>query len=139
MTGSGRSSETDRSRDAPRPLPPPTQHPAKAGSLFPKIRELFGKLAEFLTGKPTPYAAARRKRRDEDTRRLYKRLAMKVLAPVMRSIATADDFNCFTPPDALDETQRLMLRERRNQDAMQQPGHSQVFSYDQQNNLSPRF
>jgi hypothetical protein len=81
----------------------------------------------------------RRRRRDEDTRGLFKKLAMKILAPVVRSIFGLDDFNCFTPPDELDETQRLMQREYHSQQAISQHDHGQPFHYDQTNHLSPRF
>jgi hypothetical protein len=50
-----------------------------------KIKELFGKVAEAVTGKPTPLLAAKRKRRREETRGGFVALA-RVVTKIRRSI-----------------------------------------------------
>jgi hypothetical protein len=52
------------------------------------LKEAFGKLAEAVTGKPTPALVARRKRRDEGERgfRMYAPLAERLPAPVQRAV-----------------------------------------------------
>ena len=80
----------------------------------------------------------RRRKRTEDTCGLFKKLAMKILAPVLRSVFDADDFNWLTPPDELDETQRLLQRERYSQDAMWQQHDNEASHRDQTNHLFPR-
>lgn len=91
-----------------------------------------------LTGKAAaPKPKGRRKRRDEDTRGLFKKLAMKILAPVARSIFHAE-FAWFMPPDELDETQRLMKRQAHSQDDAWQRHADAAFPQDHQDHLSPR-
>lgn len=85
--------------------------------------------------KPKP---KRRRRRDDDTRGLFKKLAMKILAPVARSMFPVD-FAWFMPPDEPDETQRLLGRQWRSQDDTRQQHDNQAFRSDQSNHLSPRF
>jgi len=114
--------------------PPGSDRPR---SLFGAIKQLFRAVAKAVTTHPTPKPKRRRKR-DEDTRGLFKKLAMKILAPVMRSIFHHDDFNCFTPPDELDETQRLLMREQHSRYALWQHDHNHASDYDQSNHLSPR-
>jgi hypothetical protein len=60
--------------------------PAKA-PLFSagKLKQLFGKMAEVLTGKPTPSLTARRKRRGE-TEGAFNLAAVKVAVRVLQSI-----------------------------------------------------
>jgi hypothetical protein len=90
-----------------------------------------------LTGKSTAPKPKRRRKRGEDTRSLFKRLAMKILAPVVRAIFELGDFNCFTPPDELDETQRRMMRQWHSQDETWQQHGNDAFRNDQQNYPSP--
>lgn len=63
---------------------------------------------------------------------------MKILAPAPETIFALWDFNCFMPPAPLDETQRLLLRERYSQDALSQSPQNQAFHYDHSTHLSPR-
>lgn len=82
----------------------------------------------------------RRRKREDDTRGLFKKLAMKILAPAPETIFALGDFNCFTPPAALDETQRRLLRERTSQNALWRTHqhHNQPVHYDHSTHLSPR-
>jgi len=62
--------------------------PAPRPSFGQAIKELFGRVAEVLTGKPTPALVARRRRRDEGERgfRMYAAPIAEVLpAPVQRA------------------------------------------------------
>jgi hypothetical protein len=102
-----------------------------------KIRELFGKIAAAVTGKPTPSLKARRKKRGEDTRGLFRKLAMKVFNRLVRTIPEPDPW--FMPPGELDDTQRLLMRQRQAQEGFWQQQHNQAFHYDPRNHLSPRF
>jgi hypothetical protein len=108
-------------------------------SLAGAIKQLFWEAKKAITGAvPALKPKRRRRKRDEDTRGLFKKLAMKLLAPVVRSIFDPGDFHWFTPPDELDETQRLMRREWQNQGAMQQhSADNQASHHDQSNHLSP--
>jgi len=63
---------------------------------------------------------------------------MKILARAPETIFALRDFNCFTPPDALDETQRLLFRERTSQNWQTHQDHSQTVDYDHSTHLSPR-
>jgi hypothetical protein len=67
--------ETVESRDSGS-FPRPTQDRSKIGRLKENIKDLFGKLAELVTGKPTPSFAKRRKRREE-TGRSFQRTARR--------------------------------------------------------------
>lgn len=63
-----------------------TIEPAKPRSrLALHIKELFGKLAEAVTSKPTPTLAAKRKRREETSRafNLARRLTIKVTRSIL--------------------------------------------------------
>lgn len=103
------------------------------------IKRLFSKIAKAVIMELAPKPRRRRKRED-DTRGLFKRLAMKILAPAPETIFALWDFNCFTPPAALDETQRLLLRERISQNVLwqTQQNHNQAVHYDHSTHLSPR-
>ena len=73
----------------PRPEPrSKIEQPAPRPSFGTAIKELFGKLAEAITGKPTPALVARRKRREEGERgfRMYAApIAERLPAPVQRA------------------------------------------------------
>lgn len=101
------------------------------------IKRLFRKVAKAVITELAPKPRRKRKR-DDDTRGLFKRLAMKILAPVARAIFDPDDFNWSTPPEELDETQRLLMRERHGNNAFWQQEHNQDFHYDHSDHLSPR-
>jgi hypothetical protein len=84
---SARGSRTgnDESREGARNLPGSEQERSKTPAIRAKqLRELFGKVAEATTGQPTPYLAAKRKKRDE-TRRGFK-LARRLTVKVARSL-----------------------------------------------------
>jgi len=103
-----------------------------------KIKELFGKLAEAVTGKPTPSLAAKRKRRREETGGLFKRLAIKLLTIVAR-VKFPEPDPWYMPPAELDNTQRLLLRQRTAQDAYgPHQQHYQTFHSHPPSYLSPR-
>jgi hypothetical protein len=117
---------------------PAPQASAKPRSLGDAIKRLFGQVKKALTDKAAaPKPKGRRKRRDEDTRGLFKKLAMKILAPVARSIFHAD-FAWFMQPDELDETQRLMMRQAHSQDDAWQRHANAAFPQDHQDHLSLR-
>jgi len=65
--------------------------PAPRPSLGAAIKELFGKLAEAITGKPTPALVARRKRREEGERgfRMY---ATPIAERLSTPVQCATDF-----------------------------------------------
>jgi hypothetical protein len=46
----------------------------------------------------------------------FKRDYVPPFPRIAQSIFDADDFNCFTAPDELGETQRLMMRQMRSRD-----------------------
>jgi hypothetical protein len=115
----------------------PGEAKAQPRSIVGTIKQLFKDAVKALTGKSSAPKPKRRRKRTEDTRGLFKRLAMKILAPVVRSVFDADDFNWFTPPDEPDETQRLLQRERYAQDAAWQQHNDEAFRHDQTNHLFP--
>jgi hypothetical protein len=114
-------------------LEPPAEGKAQNRSFAGKIKDLFRNAMKALTGKSTAPKPKRRRKHGEDTRSLFKRLAMKLLAPVLRTIFELGDFNCFSPPDELDETERLMMRQWHSQDDMGQQHGNDAFRHDQQN------
>lgn len=116
----------------------PGEAKAHPRSIVGTIKQLFKDAMKALTGKSATPKPKRRRKRTEDTRGLFKRLAMKILAPVVRSVFDADDFNWFAPPDELDETQRLLQRERYSQNAMWQQHGNEALRDDRSNHLSPR-
>jgi hypothetical protein len=63
---------------------------------------------------------------------------MKILDPAPETIFALWDFNCFTPPAALDETQRLLLRERYSGAAFSQSHQIEAFHHDHSTGLSAR-
>ena len=66
---------------------------------------------------------------------MFQKVALKILLPVVRSIFdTAGDFNCFTPPNQLDDTQRLMRRQSSGHTPYQQ--QNQALQQHQTNYLS---
>jgi hypothetical protein len=109
----------------------------KPAGLGGSLKQLFGKVVKALTGKAAAPKPKRRRRRGEDTRGLFKKLAMKILAPVARSIFHAE-FGWFLPPDEPDETQRLMMRQWQRQDDNWQQDDNRALRSDQPNHLSPR-
>jgi hypothetical protein len=117
--------------------PPAAQPSAKPSGFGDAIKRLFGEVKKTLTGKAVALKPKRRRKRGEDTRGLFKKLAMKILAPVARSIFHAD-FAWFMPPDELDETQRLMMRQTHTQNDGWMPHANAAFPPDHQNHLSPR-
>lgn len=121
---------------SPGPNEKPTGQPAPRPSFGQAIKELFRAVAKAVITDLAPKPKRRRKR-DEDTRGLFKKLAMKILAPITRAIREPEPW--FKPPAALDDTQRWLMRERQRQNAFQQQQHQQAFHYDRRNHLSPRF
>jgi hypothetical protein len=101
------------------------------------IKRLFRAVAKAIITDHPPPKPKRRRKRDEDTRGLFKKLAMKILGPIARAISEPDPW--YMPPGELDDAQRLLMRERHRQDAFWQHQHNQAFHYDQRNHLSPRF
>lgn len=84
---------------------------------------------------PAPQPKQRRRKRSDDTRGLFKKLAIKVVIPAVTGVIFAlGDFNCFAPPEPLDETQRRLMRDRN----AQQWQHNQAFRQDRSSYLSPR-
>jgi len=110
---------------------------AKPRSFVGKIKQLFRDAIKAVTGKAPDPKPKRRSKRTDDTRGLFKKLAIKILGPVVRSVFDADDFNWFAPPDELDETQRLLQRERYSQDAMWQQHDTEASHPDRTNHLFP--
>jgi len=110
----------------------------KPAGLGENLKRLFRKAVTALTQREPSPKPKRRRKRTEDTYGLFKKLAMKILAPVLRSVFDADDFNWLTPPDELDETQRLLQRERYSQDAMWQQHDNEASHRDETNHLFPR-
>ena len=86
---------------------------------------------------PTPKAKRKRKRREEDARGLFKKLALKIFRPVVRSIFHDSAFNCYAPPHELDETLRRMRRQWNNQHAAPHYHHNQAFQNDRPNHPFP--
>jgi hypothetical protein len=116
---------------------PPGSATAKPRSFAGTIKQLFKDAMKALTGKSAAPKPQRRRKRGEDTRGLFKKLAIKILGPVVRSVFDADDFNWFAPPDELDETQRLLQRERYSQDTTWQQHDNEASHRDQTNHLFP--
>jgi hypothetical protein len=58
--------------------------PAPRPSFGTSIKELFGKLAQAITGKPTPALVARRKRREEETWTGFKLAFHKIIRRIPR-------------------------------------------------------
>jgi hypothetical protein len=134
--------EKDNRADDPPFIAPTIAEPAREAKAQPpgivgKIKQLFKDAMKALTGKSAAPKPKRRRKRGEDTRGLFKKLAMKILGPVVRSVFDADDFNWFTPPDELDETQRLLQRELYSQDAIWQHHDNEASHRDQTNHLFP--
>jgi hypothetical protein len=134
--------ERDPETDNPPPTAaaiaePPAEAKAQPRSIVGTIKQLFKDAVKALTGKSAAPKPQRRRKRGEDTRGLFKKLAIKILGPVVRSVFDADDFNWFTPPDELDETQRLLQRERYSQEAMWQQHDNEASHRDQTNHLFP--
>jgi hypothetical protein len=120
-------------------LEPRAEGKAQHRSFAGQIKDLFRNVMEALTGKSIAPNPKRRRKRGEDTRGMFKKLAMKILAPVVRRIIDPGEFHWFSPPDELDETQRLIMRQWHSEDAWWQQHGNDAFRYDQSNNhLSPR-
>ena len=117
--------------------PPAAQPSTKPRGLGDAIKQLFREVKKALTGKTPATKPKRRRKRGEDTRGLFKKLARKILAPVVQSIFAAD-FAWFMPPDEPDETQRLMMRQAHSQDDAWQRHANAAFPQDHQDHLSPR-
>jgi hypothetical protein len=119
----------------PEPLPEANAEPRSFGG---KIKALFRDAMKALTSKSPAPKPKRRRKRGEDTRGLFKKLARKIMAPVVRLVFDVDDFHWSTPPDELDETQRLIQRKRYSHtDVWAQHDHYQDFRHDHSNDLSP--
>jgi hypothetical protein len=116
---------------------PPGSAKAQPRGFAGTIKQLFKDAMKALTGKSAAPKPKRRRKRGEDARGLFKKLAMKILAPVVRLVFHTDDFNWLTPPDELDETQRLLQRELHSQDAMWHQHDNEAFHRDQPNHLFP--
>lgn len=116
------------------PSIPPTDR--KPGRFAEALKQLFRQVAKaIITDHPAPKPKRRRKR-IEDTRGLFKKAMKKILLPVVRSLF---DFEFLHhPPDELDETQRLIRRERNSHGDMRQSHEDHTFHYGQSNHLSPR-
>jgi hypothetical protein len=81
-------SETTGTTDKQEQAPQQQTAPKPRSSFGQHLKDLFGKLAETVTGKPTPTLAARRKRRDEGERgfRMYAApIAEHLPAPIQRA------------------------------------------------------
>jgi hypothetical protein len=102
-----------------------------------KLKDSFRAVAKAVITELAPKPTRRRKR-GEDTRGLFKKLAMKILGHLARATRREPD-PWYMPPIPLDETQRWLMREQQSQNAFQQQEHQQAFHYDQRNHLSPRF
>jgi hypothetical protein len=140
----GAKTRSDQERDsqpqaaaAPIIAEPPARKPRPRVFAAGAIKRLFSKIAKAVITELAPKPRRKRKR-DDDTRGLFKRLAMRLLAPAAETIFALWDFNCFTPPAALDETQRLLLRERYSGAAVSQSHQNQAVHYDHSTDLSPR-
>lgn len=118
----------------PEPFPEAKTQPR---SFAGKIRDLFRVAMKVLTGKSPSPKPKRHRKREEDTRGLFKRLAMKIVAPMMRPIINLDDFAWFTPPDEPDETQRWLMRQADEQPAWKQCD-ADAYNHNHQNHLFPR-
>jgi hypothetical protein len=101
-----------------------------------KIKQLFRAIAKAVITDKAPKPKRRRKR-EEDTRGLFKKLAMKLLSAAAQAISEPDPW--YMPPGELDGTQRLLMRERLSQAAVRQQQHNQAFHYQHPDHLSPRF
>ena len=86
-----------------------------------------------------PKPKRRPKKRDEDTRGLFKKLAMKILRQAVRPIFHDSAFNRFAPPHKLDNTQRRMLRQWDNQSAAHHQHGNQAPRPAPSNHLSLRY
>jgi len=56
-------------------------------------------VAKAIITDPAPKPKRRRKKRDEDKRGLFKKLALKILRPVVRSIFHDSAFNIYAPAE----------------------------------------
>jgi hypothetical protein len=116
---------------------PPASNPRPRLFAAGAIKKLFGKIAKAVITELAPKPRRPRKR-DDDTRGLFKRLAMKILAPVPETIFGFWDCNCFMPPTTLDETQRRLFRECTSGPALTQSHQTHAAHYDHSTHLSPR-
>jgi hypothetical protein len=103
-----------------------------------KIKTLFRAIAKAVITDKAPKPKRRRKR-DEDTRGLFKKLALKILRPVVRSIFHDSAFSRYVPPPQLDDTQRWKLRHSHHHDTAHNHGHNQALRSERPNHLSLRF
>jgi hypothetical protein len=103
-----------------------------------KIKALFRAVAKAIITDLAPKPKRRPRKREEDTRGLFKKLAMRIPGHVARASRRQPDPR-FVPPAALDDTQRWLMRERQRQNVFRQQQHQQAFHYDRRDHLSPRF
>jgi len=99
------------------------------------IKRLFSKIAKAVITELAP-KPRRRKKRDEDTRGLFQKLALKIFGSVAPKTTEPDPW--YMPPTELDETQRRRFREHLNQAAHSYSYQNQPFDYGHSTHLSPR-
>lgn len=115
---------------------PPAVSPAPARSFCGHVKQLFRQIGQVLTLKPPQIQARRerKKRRQEETGKGFRRLALDVMRRVVPSIFDDPDF--WRPPDHDEHGEYLRLLEISEQEDFNPPHDNGAFHYAEAEHLS---